>query len=84
MVLLQATTRFPHRANEDGTFDSICRHCYATVASSSREAELALPEHTHICDPETLSRLRQRTYFFDMSSVGPDAQRASLSCVREF
>jgi hypothetical protein len=34
-------SRFPHRLNRDGTFDSICRRCFATVASARDEIELA-------------------------------------------
>jgi hypothetical protein len=43
-------TSFAHRANRNSTHDSICRGCYATVATTTEEAELAEHEHAHICD----------------------------------
>ena len=47
---------FPHRANEDGTFDSICPSCYVTVAHQRREADLEAFERRHICDEWLLER----------------------------
>ena len=46
---------FPHRMNADGTINSICPHCYATVATSTWEAELERAELEHTCER---SRLR--------------------------
>lgn len=40
---------FPHRHNRDGSWDSICRKCYLTVANAPTEAELAEPESRHKC-----------------------------------
>jgi hypothetical protein len=40
---------FPHRRNPDGTFDSICIQCFATVATGSVEAELKAAESAHAC-----------------------------------
>jgi len=37
----QPNCRFPHRHNRDGSHDSICISCYATVASVRNEADLA-------------------------------------------
>lgn len=42
--------RFPHRANQDGEYESICRICFATVATAEDEAELLTWERAHICD----------------------------------
>jgi hypothetical protein len=42
---------YPHRENKDGTFDSVCLKCFATVARTSLEIELAQRDKTHICDP---------------------------------
>lgn len=47
---------FAHRANEDGTIDSICRECLATVATSQWEADLEKAEQAHVCDPAELER----------------------------
>ena len=46
----QAKCRFPHRHNRDGSHDSICISCYATVASVRDEADLAEHEQGHLCD----------------------------------
>jgi hypothetical protein len=40
---------FPHRKNQDGSWDAICTTCFATAATSSHEAALAQEEATHIC-----------------------------------
>jgi hypothetical protein len=41
---------FPHRHNHDGSFDSICRICYATLARSMDEASLQPYESNHQCE----------------------------------
>jgi hypothetical protein len=46
---------FPHRRNRDGSFDSICITCFATIASAESDAELAVCDKKHICDPSVLS-----------------------------
>jgi hypothetical protein len=40
---------FPHRKNVDGTFDSICPHCFATIAHAQRETDLEQVEREHSC-----------------------------------
>jgi len=40
---------FARRLNEDGTADSICLFCFATVASRLQEQELGEPEGDHFC-----------------------------------
>jgi hypothetical protein len=40
---------FSHRANKDGSFDSICLFCYRTVATASNEADLRAAEASHSC-----------------------------------
>lgn len=42
---------FSHRHNPDGTFDSICRECFITVATTQYESELASKERSHVCNP---------------------------------
>ena len=45
--------RFPHRQNEDGTFDSICPDCFSTVARGLRtERQLAEFENQHDCQSD--------------------------------
>ena len=54
--------RLPHhRLNRDGTFDSICIHCFATIASRPREEDLELAERDHVYDPDALKRILQRS-----------------------
>jgi hypothetical protein len=40
---------FARRLNKDGTADSICLFCFATVASRPQEQELEEPEGDHFC-----------------------------------
>ncbi len=43
---------YVHRPNKDGSYDSICTRCFATVASARNEAELTMLESTHTCIPD--------------------------------
>ena len=52
VAMVQAHTA--HRRNHDGSFDSICKICFATVARSIDEAALAGPERNHACDLSVL------------------------------
>ncbi len=49
--------KFPHRRNHDGTFDSICSRCFATVATEGSEAELEKAEESHVCTGLDLGRI---------------------------
>ena len=40
-------TAYVHRRNYDGSFDSICRTCFMTVARVTEEAMLAEHEKNH-------------------------------------
>jgi hypothetical protein len=44
----------PHRRNRDGSYDSICLSCFATIASGKSEAELWKDDRAHTCKPSTL------------------------------
>jgi hypothetical protein len=48
------TMNFPHRRNQDEKFESICRNCFATIATAANEADLLPYERAHICDPMQL------------------------------
>jgi hypothetical protein len=52
-------TPFAHRSNRNGTTDTICRQCFATVATATWEAELERAERLHACDPSMLQHFRQ-------------------------
>lgn len=50
---------FAHRHNRNGTIDSICKSCFATVATSNWEFDLEQKEITHVCDPVALEKYQQ-------------------------
>jgi hypothetical protein len=45
------TPDFPHRINADGTYESICILCFATVAAAQNLAELRDRHKVHVCQP---------------------------------
>jgi hypothetical protein len=47
---------YPHRRNRDGSFDSICLNCFATLATAKTEADLLELDKRHICQPATVSQ----------------------------
>ena len=51
---------FPHRRNKDGSLDSICLKCFATVGSQMTEAELTELDEAHVCSSTPLSRRGER------------------------
>jgi len=48
------STDYAHRENPDGTFDSICLHCYLTVMQANTEQALAVAEAQHSCPPDSM------------------------------
>ena len=46
---------FPHKLNRDGTYDSICLQCFATVATAPVSSDLDRYDLEHKCD-ESASR----------------------------
>jgi hypothetical protein len=50
---------FVRRSNPDGTTNSICSKCIATVATATWEAELDSAEQCHKCDPSRLEYLKK-------------------------
>jgi len=48
--------QFTHRSNLDGTVDTICLRCIATVATVYDEGKLLRYEEQHICDPVSVER----------------------------
>ena len=63
----EPVTKFPHRKNLDGTWDSICRSCLGTVASAPSEAQLSRYESGHVCD--SLSVYLASQGYFPRSSI---------------
>ena len=60
---MNETTSFARRIDENGTHESICRGCFEMVASVAEEAELAMHERYHNCDPVRLYQLREDAHF---------------------
>ncbi|MGA1984604.1 MAG: hypothetical protein ABSG84_19330 [Acidobacteriaceae bacterium] len=56
---MQRTLRFPRRERLDGSYASICPHCFVTVgtACSNEDETLSAAEKRHVCDPATLAWL---------------------------
>jgi hypothetical protein len=52
----QPKLAFARRTNTDGTIDSICRTCFATIATAFWETQLDRAEREHVCDPVLLER----------------------------
>jgi hypothetical protein len=59
--MTDTSTFYPHRRNQDGSFDSICTTCFATIAQSSVEANLAECEKAHLCQSSVFA---ERILFF--------------------
>jgi hypothetical protein len=55
-MAFQTAPFFPHRRNKDGSFDSICLKCFATVASHMTQEELKELDKTHVCTDSLLSQ----------------------------
>ena len=53
---------FAHRLNSNGTADSICLFCFATVGSVLTEQALEPEEATHFCWQRAESLHRPRPY----------------------
>jgi hypothetical protein len=47
---------YPHRKNNDGTYDSICTRCFATVARTYTEVALEEHDRRHVCTEAMLSQ----------------------------
>jgi hypothetical protein len=47
---------YAHRLNSDGSWDSICTHCFLTIATRPAEIDLEPEEKTHDCKVYVLRR----------------------------
>src|SRR3982074_2536226 len=54
-MTFHTATLFPHRRNKDGSFNSICLQCFATIASHMTEEELQELDKHHVCEKSILS-----------------------------
>ena len=64
----------PHRRNRDGSYDSICLTCFATIAAGKSEAELWRYDKMHVCVPATLSQRK----FDSARKMSPQLPKTSL------
>jgi hypothetical protein len=55
-MTFQTASFFPHRRNRDGSFDSICLKCFATIASHMTQEELDELDKNHTCMNSLLSQ----------------------------
>lgn len=58
-MVLPRDHHFAHRANRDGTTDSICKYCFVTICTSTWETDLAEGERKHVCDPAVVARWKK-------------------------
>jgi hypothetical protein len=61
-------SQFLHRTNQDGMFDSMCRRCFAIVATEKHEADLQEAEKNHTCDAWLHERRQRRLQLRRISS----------------
>jgi len=69
-------TDFVRRFNPNGTTDSICTRCFATVASATWEVDLDSAERCHKCDPSRLEQLKKAVERVD--AAGESAKRVPM------
>ena len=69
-------TLYAHRRNEDGSYDTICRTCFAALARSKPQSELAAYEKAHDCDS---SFLAERGHFNQLESPRLQALARSIN-----
>ncbi len=76
-----ATPLYPHRHNANGSYDSICTECFATVATTETEDQLFLPELDHVCDPVRHFYVRQGRRSLDAPQFRSEAVGRSETIV---
>ena len=54
-VMTYDSILFAHRRNDDGSYDSICRACFAAIVRSKPEYQLAQYEQAHDCESDFLA-----------------------------
>ena len=61
---------FPHRRNNDGSYDSICPKCIVTIAKATTERELLASDQKHVCDISITSWYRGAAGLIDRLNLG--------------
>jgi hypothetical protein len=62
-------TLYPRRRNPDGSSDSICLTCFATIVNSKSEDELAEHEKAHVCISSVLTERARFSRTEDMKRI---------------
>jgi hypothetical protein len=73
--------KFVHRVNGDGTHDSVCRICFATVATVRDETDLYTKERAHVCRDwfhEVLVRVVARHHAIDSKASWTHRRNAQV------
>jgi hypothetical protein len=72
---------YAHRHNRDGSHDSICVGCFATVATAQDEWELAAHESAHVCNAWDRERFSHSVNHGQNLRIGNNlAQDGNLAC----
>jgi hypothetical protein len=76
---------YAHRLNDDGSFDSICLHCFHTVTTSPTEPELVFGEAQHSCPPTAVWRRKsfEKSLRQPISSMAETASGGTLGANAE-
>jgi hypothetical protein len=61
---------YSHRHNANGSYDSICLVCFATIATTQTKPEFAVYDEKHVCNQFLLS---ERRLFKPPHSDWPDS-----------
>jgi hypothetical protein len=73
--MTDTATLYPHRQNKDGSHDSMSLACFATVARSEAQAELAEKHKAHVRDSAFLAERGCLSRAESMRHPGPMSQR---------
>jgi hypothetical protein len=74
---------FPHRHNLDGSYDSICTRCFATVATVRKEEDLRGHEAIHRCKFANLCRIKRWSIIEGSLEKSKQQSRAGLFASNE-
>jgi hypothetical protein len=66
---------YSHRQNRDGSFDSICPRCFATIAHATEITKLNSYEKQHICDESFLAERGALSGFYSPAEPFKSIQR---------
>jgi hypothetical protein len=62
---------FAHRHNQDGSYDSICVKCFATIATERVEEMLAESEQKHVCSRKPMVYTKHESRLAQNGALAP-------------